>query len=909
MYNDIRKEMIEIDIQPSIIKVLNIRLVNIAKIVSGLQVSDLFIDFTQLKNPFYLIVGVNGSGKTAILHCIHPFAYNNAVGDSTVSSEFIAEGQDGLKVITYSIDSDIYEITHNYTRNGDSINVKSFISRNGEELNPSGTSGTFEDIIYEIFELDKAYLGLLSLGNTVDNFVRYTGTTRKQLMSKIFTSLGMFSKYYKNASSNVKTCKSILANVTAKLDKYKGFNKEEALDIAIAKGEELDDIELEIKTLSVQMGSLDQKIQSNQQFIEEYNAKRTLLFDTLNSIDILKRKVTTNKDIPALTNDLETITGTINDKLINKGAFELNLKSSLDYIQELNADLNNINSTISKMTSDVDLIELDTLKSNIETKLAGIDVPDDPILDKDALVRASIYLDDLRAMCADFIAEVHYPEIIAETAVRYVKDDKLLDKSKKKLESLLDTLKRESYLKNANVLIGKDTFSIPKTDCEVTGCAYRKFYEDYKMMVEMKTGEIDSKISNRQRDVDVAKDVVTIGDITRKLMKYIGRSKDVFSVLPTDIFDPENFISLYMDKREVANIDLLTSLIDIAEKQCEKKELLAQLEDVETKKKNNESLRNNFDSLKERAKVIEDNLSRAKKSAEHYQQTLPTLEENIKTLTTVKDKISETIVVLREIEEKRSLVSSLNSEISSMDRKSSEIDELQKSLTSITSRIRMLESNAAKLRDEKNNLDSTIRMIDSLEKEQSTLMEEYVNAELIKNAVSPSKGIPLERIKKYIQTDLIGMVNGLLEMVYHGNLYINSKEVIINETEFTIPYRKRGIKVRDICMASDGEKATIGLAFSLSLARIVSNKYNILLLDEHDTALDAYSRGKYIDIIDAYRKLINCQQVFNITHNAMFDNYPVNVIMTSNMTVSYNTDNVLRLYKGGNNHEEFGLKP
>lgn len=883
--------------------VLNIRLVNIARVVAGLQVSDLYIDFAKLKNPFYLFIGVNGSGKTSILHCIHPFAYNNAVGDSTVNSEFIVDGQDGMKSITYRVDSDIYEIVHNYTRNDNSISVKSFISRNGEELNPSGTSGTFEDIIYDVFELDKAYLGLLSLGNTVDNFVKYTGTTRKQLMSKIFTSIGVFSKYYKNASNNAKVCKSVLSNVTSKLDKYKGFNKEEALDTAIAKGEELDRIELEIKNLSVQMGSLSQKIQSNQQFIEEYNAKRAMLFDTLNSIDMLKRKVSTNKDIPTLTNDMETISKSINDKLINKGAYELNLKSSLDYIQELNADLDNVNSTINKMNSDVDLAELDMLKSSLEARLAEIEVVDDPILDKDALVRASIYLDDLRAMCATFISDVQHPEIIAETALRFVKDDRLIDRSKNKLESLLDTLKRESYLKNANVLIGKDSFVIQPTKCEVTECPYRKFYEDYKALIDMKTGEIDSKISNRQRDVDVAKDIVTIGSITRKLMKYMGRSKDIFSVLPLSIFDPENFITLYMETREVADTDQLSTLIDIAEKQKEKQEILNQLDNVEMKRRNNESLRENFESLKERARVIEDNLNRAKKSAEKYQQSLPSIEENINSLTIVKNKIADTISVLKEIEGKRSVIASLNAEISSMDSKSSEIDELQQSLSSVNARIKLLESNAVKLRDEKNNLDATINMIVALEKEQSTLMEEYVNAELIKNAVSPSKGIPLDRIKKYIQKDLISMVNDLLDMVYHGSLYINSKEVIINETEFTIPYRKRGMKVKDICMASDGEKAIIGIAFSLSLARIVSNKYNILLLDEHDTALDVYSRGKYIDIIDSYRKLINCQQVFNITHNAMFDNYPVNVIMTSDMNISYNTDSILRLYKGGNNYE------
>ena len=873
-----------------------------AKIIAGLQVSDLYIDFDSLENPFYLFIGANGTGKTSILHSIHPFAYNASVGDSMSNAEFIADGQDGLKVITYGIDDGlsvrIYTITHNYTRSDSgTISVKSFISVDGEELNPSGTSGTFKEIIYDIFGLDEAYLGLLSLGNTVDNFVEFTGGVRKQLMIKIFHQIGIFNRYYKNASQNERNLKSVLTNVTTKLDKYAGFDKNGAKIVIYQLEQSIDALNEEVKSLTEKRGSITQKIQTNQEFVEEYNAKSALFLETVDKIDALKRKVNTSKDIPVLQNDIAQLDETINDKKIDKGSFELNLKNTLDYVQELKTDLTDTENTLTRMSSDVDLSELDTLKANLEAKLAGIDVPDDPILDKGKLVKSSIYLDELKAMCADFIAEVHYFDIIADTAKKYLKDSGLLSKSKKKYDDLVTNLQRQNYIKNANAVIGADAFEIKEYKCDDEKCPYKKFYEDYKLSVSIRTGELDKDMAKRQHDVDVAKDIITIGNIVSKMTKFISKNADIFD-LPTDVFNPETFVDLYMDTREVANIDALTSLIDIAEKQEEKQALLCQLDDVDTKRKNNEALRGSFDSLEKRRDSIQSKLTRAKSSIEYYQQNIPSIDENINQLSKLKKDAEDAVRILQELEESRTLLSTLRTTLASMEAKSSEIDKMVSEQSTLSSQISEKEKELDRLRNDKESLNLTLNTVTSLENEQDTLRIQHAEAELIKNAVSPSKGVPLEHMKKFIKGDLINMVNELLEMVFQDELYINAKDVIINESEFTIPYRRRGSKVNDISMASDGEKAILGIAFSLSLARTTSNKYNILLLDEKDTTLDVYNRGKYIDIIDAYRKIIGCEQVFNITHNSMFDNYPVNIIMTSDIALTrHQTDNVLKLWR------------
>ena len=178
-------------------KILEVSLKNFSRIYSGLGKTHLHIDLRPLSNKIFLFVGENGSGKTSIMRTFHPFAYNSGVGDNTANSDFIIEGKDGEKIITIEHNGNIYEITHIYSRKKDkSISVKSFIKENGIELNDSGTVKTFKDVVLDKLGLDEAFLGLLSLGNTIDGFVKYTASNRKKFATQIFSQLGIYNKYY-----------------------------------------------------------------------------------------------------------------------------------------------------------------------------------------------------------------------------------------------------------------------------------------------------------------------------------------------------------------------------------------------------------------------------------------------------------------------------------------------------------------------------------------------------------------------------------------------------------------------------------------------------------------------------------------------------------------------------------------
>ena len=124
-------------------------------------------------------------------------------------------------------------------------------------------------------------------------------------------------------------------------------------------------------------------------------------------------------------------------------------------------------------------------------------------------------------------------------------------------------------------------------------------------------------------------------------------------------------------------------------------------------------------------------------------------------------------------------------------------------------------------------------------------------------------------------------VNSLLESVYGDDFQIDDFD--INANEFNIPYIKNGIRISDICYASQGESSFLSVALSFALINQSIKNYNILLLDEIDSTLDIKNRASFLNILERQMGIIDAEQIFLITHNNMFDNYPVDLILTSDV--------------------------
>jgi DNA repair exonuclease SbcCD ATPase subunit len=175
-------------------------------------------------------------------------------------------------------------------------------------------------------------------------------------------------------------------------------------------------------------------------------------------------------------------------------------------------------------------------------------------------------------------------------------------------------------------------------------------------------------------------------------------------------------------------------------------------------------------------------------------------------------------------------------------------------------------------------LQNRIEDIETTREEFGVLVKQQMVINLIREASSVKKGIPLIYVKIFLD-DCVGIINDLISMVFGDAIEI--KEFNITDKEFFIPYYKNGIEISDVKTASQGERAIISLALSFALMRKGIAKYNILLLDEIDGALYSKDREKFLMILAQQIQAINAEQVFLITHNNCFDGYPINVIMTT----------------------------
>ena len=270
-------------------KIVSVELVNFSRVYSGLGKTKVTIDLLNNDNQINLFVGENGTGKTSIMSCCHPFAYNNAIGDSTSNSDLIISGKDGKKTVVITYGEDVYRIQHVYTRKkDDTISVKSYIMENNEELNDSGTVSTFKTIIYEKLGINEVFLTLLSIGNRVNGFVEYTAGERKKFASKIFQELGIFNEYYKRITVKARKMKTLLSNVTSKLSKYKDYDLT-TLELQL-KDVESNLVALNEKRLSItqDIGGIENQLKSLSDISDRYDELQKMTAEIMERIDRAK---------------------------------------------------------------------------------------------------------------------------------------------------------------------------------------------------------------------------------------------------------------------------------------------------------------------------------------------------------------------------------------------------------------------------------------------------------------------------------------------------------------------------------------------------------------------------------------------------------------------------------------------
>ena len=95
---------------------------------------------------------------------------------------------------------------------------------------------------------------------------------------------------------------------------------------------------------------------------------------------------------------------------------------------------------------------------------------------------------------------------------------------------------------------------------------------------------------------------------------------------------------------------------------------------------------------------------------------------------------------------------------------------------------------------------------------------------------------------------------------------------------FNIPFIKNGERIDDVIYASQGEQSFLSQAISFALSAQQLDKYNIVLLDEVDSTFDRENRERAIDVLEHQGENIHAEQMFVISHNDMYSQYPVDIL-------------------------------
>lgn len=854
-------------------KILYLKLTNFINIVTAFNTETIEIDFSKSNNNVVLLTGPNGSGKTSILSCLHPFPTNGNM-DVRSDNPIIVPRENGYKEIHISDGDDLYVIQHFYTRNGDKHIIKSYIQKNGVELNENGNVTSFKEIVEKELGLEQDYMKLTRLGSNVTNFIDMKRQERKNFTGKIISEADIYLSYHKKIMAD-KNKVNIQINHTSDL----------------------------IRRLQVDdLGELKKAQKSLQHQIEDLTAK----IEKANSeLSVLQYQLNDCGDIPAM-----------RERIQEK-------EKELKHIQKALARASEIKISISTLKSMIEEAKIAILKAkssldtNVITRTGILNQLDSIANEIDSIRREIARIEDDQNI-KDMEANI---ELLRETIRRRAKESGISGYvrpcSKAEMEDLIKMLDKCMDILLSTYELGKGpiqkavSFFHTKTDIE-------KYTRENKEKI--KRNKMQSLCE--QVYAEVSKDIGLLGPDCKnpsgcRVYDFYQRIYEYATQAPDKVIEDETFLAY--TKMAYNNIQTVLKYLrdyhDIFEKmpECIKDQFL--MSTVLAHICNMEWIYDKDIIFHELGLITDDELQdadleelsrqksmlaqykKANSNIEYFQNKLEELIDSRTSLMGQLDEVKETINSLnREIEEKEASVSDYEDMVVAMeheDEVETEFNDLKSKLTlasQLSLQIREKTSILNDLQFRKNKMSKThqdnefrIENYKRYKKDLDELSSKFTDLEYLARALSSREGIPLIFIQAYLK-DIKDVANQLLDIVYDGDLHLEDFEITADE--FGIPYSTKGTTVKDVIYASQGERSFISLALSFALTYKSISKYNIMLLDEIDATLDISNREKFLHVLEMQIDMIHAEQVFVISHNDMFNAYPVDIVDTRNRTSS-----------------------
>lgn len=815
---------------------------------SGLKKID--VDFNE-DMLLTLIRGEVGSGKSGFLQSCTPF-----------NVEVYRPDHKGMKIIEYDHNNNHYVITHVAVPTKTGHSIKSYITKNGEELNENGTVNSFLKNVEEELDIDPAKISFTYITNDMQSIVSMTSTSRRNYVSKFIYMSKEFDQINKKVNADISTLNKLIATT-----RIVGVNK--------------DDLEEQIKDFNKKKLEVEEQLKS---FQSESAIKK-------HELDLLSNKLNEMKDkIP----DYKALL-----KNVNNPEFKEFMKMSQDELESTIKSNNNL------INSKKELLELkinikkekEESISNLEDKLTDIDIKKRENKFKDKNTDENILNDIIKTSKYNINK---YEDIYYQNKALCGKEQNILyllqciRLYKQNTETYLDQMTtiitdyNQDFVGN-NIQLNKmyENITAEKIKCETLindikykidnnltvpdGCNNNKcpfismykskdYYEAQKIELLNQLLEKEEILNNIKNEINNNLNIIEVKKEKEKLINILNQNYDILQEeFNINLLAPATIENLIVDLEQKLSIINILNLYEKSQK--DKREAELELNELII-----------FKNFTNDEKIYQEKLNKELYDVKSLELEINNIELDIKKMEDNNNDLQNflTLTDNKSIKEIDEYVETYNKGIEDEKRLIYENSFLEKNIQNTTSEKIYYEN-------EINNRIHKIKQIEESNKQiefYNSLLSEY---QLIKDGTGNKKGIPSKYIKKFM-AKIQSSANSILKRI-SGDQNIQFGEFIIEDNEFRIPLIGKGEGAPDVSKGSSGERAISSLALSLALYTVTNSEYNILTLDEVDCNLDSNMRINFANMIMEEAEILGIDQIIMISHNNCFDDIPSNLLL------------------------------
>lgn len=871
-------------------KITRLKLVNNAFIYSGTGKHEIDLDFNRANknSKINLLMGKIGTGKTALLSQLQPFASVGTLDTRNTEDQTLPE-VDGCKIIEYDHDGSHYFIRHDYNwnKNMKSHSTKSYISKDGKELNSNGNSGSFKEIIKIEFGIDQNFLRILRLGSNVTGVLTLKSTERKKFIASLREDTEIYLTIHKKLTEDFRTLNASINAVSNRLMQLSATDEDKMRSELNELQDDIESLLKKIKECESKIGKLqgvNQTLGKLSELTNQYHLTEATLENLRDQFEDLSHEVesaNSSETLSSISNKIGKIQGSIN-------TLEEKLLKDEDELTQIQTDINKFNDIILMSENNSHLDDMKSTLKDLERDYQNYTIKLSGFKCQYSYHFLATFIDDLSVL-QNMIDEIsQYNQNSIKTI--YMKLNQNIGSWVNQKINILSA-QRTNVQKAMNTIEFSKEYTAPiplfrAPFCPTKECPY---YRSHPEVIKERSGnkkDINAKLSRMKDeitrlDAEISK-YQEYPILQKKLQLLQNQWKSAIEVLG----------NLGVINHSVSLLDILTDqisrrdwyhynqLIDILEK-CKMQDEYQSIASRYVAVKNEISLLESPEyesskykreiALKRKSEITEDmntcntEINRLKdqlSQLEDLYHIIQNKDENVKRLDSVKGDIQKC---------KESL-DTLNKSIKKIEFNNDQITDLQIKLDKYTNEYTEKTAKVDKLK-------ATLSQIEYNQDEYKNLMEERTTMKAILEAVSSKEGIPLILVKVFLD-NCKEIINDLIADVFEDDLEI--LDFNISETDFKIPYMINGQVVDDIEYASQGQQSIISIALSFALIQQSIFDYNIMLLDEVDGPLHFSDREKFIGILFKQMAAIHSDQVFMISHSdGIFEGNPVNIISTS----------------------------